>query len=74
MSANKKKISLIVDHKFYSELKKFQKAKGSSSLSSTVVALTKEALELEEDIYLDKIASKRISENTISHNSIWLAS
>ena len=46
-------------------------ARGSPSLSSTVVTLTKEALELEEDIYFDKIASQREREGTISHHSVW---
>ena len=71
MSTAKKKISLTVDYKLYNELKKLQQTKGKSSLSSTVVELTKEALELEEDIYFDKIASQREHEGTISHKSIW---
>ena len=71
MSTDKKKISLTIDYKLYNELKKLQQTKGSPSLSSTVVALTKEALELEEDIYFDKIASQREHEDTISHHSVW---
>ncbi len=71
MSTVKKKISLTVDYKFYDELKRLQQTKGKSSLSSTVLELTKEALELEEDIYFDKIASQREREGTISHKSIW---
>ena len=71
MSTAKKKISLTVDYKFYNELKKLQQTKGNPSLSSTVIELTKEALELEEDIHFGKIASQREHEDTISHKSIW---
>lgn len=71
MFTAKKKISLTVDYKLYNELKKLQQTKGKSSLSSTVVELTKEALEIEEDIYFGKVASQRDHENTISHHSIW---
>lgn len=71
MSTVKKKIYLTIDHTLYDQLKKRQQSKGLSSLSSTIVELAKEALELEEDIYFSKIASQREHENTIPHSSFW---
>ena len=71
MPAAKKRINVTVDHSLYKDLEKLRKFRKSSSLSAVVVNLTKEALELQEDIYFSKIAHKRKKEATISHNTIW---
>ena len=73
MSITKKRISLTIDSELYNHLKQRQKATSQSSLSATVIELTKEALELEEDAYFAKIASQREKEGTISHKSLWKA-
>lgn len=67
----KKRIYLTVDDQFYHILKQHQKIKGITSLSSTVLELAKEALEIKEDIYFTKIADQRKNEKTISHKNLW---
>ncbi|MDE0151057.1 MAG: hypothetical protein OXK80_00980 [Bdellovibrionales bacterium] len=71
MSTNKKRINLTVDHRLYADLERLRKFRKSSSLSAVVVDLTKEALELQEDIYFAEIAEKRRNEPTISHGVLW---
>ncbi len=71
MPTAKKRINLTVDHHLYKDLERLRKFRKSASLSAVVVNLTKEALELQEDIYFSKIAQKRRKESTISHDTLW---
>ena len=71
MPTNKKRINLTVDGRLYSALQRLCKFKKSSSLSAVVVDLTKEALELQEDMYFAKIAHDRKNEKEISHKTLW---
>jgi metal-responsive CopG/Arc/MetJ family transcriptional regulator len=71
MPTTKKRINLSVDDSLYSELEEIQNLRGAPSLSSVVIELTKEALELQEDLYFSKIADERESEKEISHKAIW---
>ena len=71
MPTAKKRINLSVDDSLYSELEGLQKLRGAPSLSSIVIELTKEALELQEDIYFAQIATERAKEKTLSHKAIW---
>ena len=71
MPTAKKRINLSVDDHLYNELEKLKKLKGAPSLSAIVLELTKEALELQEDLYFAKIAEERKSEPTLSHKKIW---
>ncbi len=71
MPTAKKRINLSVDDDLYEELEKLQSLKGAPSLSAIVIELTKEALELQEDLYFAKLADERISESTISHSKVW---
>ena len=71
MPTAKKRINLSVDDSLYSELEELQKLRGAPSLSSVVLELTKEALELQEDLYFAKIAAEREAEEELSHEEIW---
>lgn len=71
MPTSKKRINLSVEDSLYSELEELQKLRGAPSLSSIVIELTKEALELQEDLYFAKIAEERINEEEISHEETW---
>ena len=71
MPTAKKRINLSVDDSLYEELEKLQNLRGAPSLSSIVIELTKEALELQEDLYFMKVAEERDSEKEISHKDIW---
>lgn len=71
MPTAKKRINLSVEDSLYDELKELQKLRGAPSLSSIVIELTKEALELQEDLYFAKVADERKSEKEISHKELW---
>lgn len=71
MPTSKKRINLSVEDSLYSELKELQKLRGAPSLSSIVIELTKEALEIQEDLYFARIAEERINEEEISHEETW---
>jgi metal-responsive CopG/Arc/MetJ family transcriptional regulator len=71
MPTAKKRINLTVDDSLYSELEELQRLRNAPSLSSIVLELTKEALELQEDLYFAKISEERINEREISHKEIW---
>lgn len=71
MPTTNKRINLTVDSQLYNQLEKLRKIRKSPSLSSIVIELTKEALELQEDLYFAQIASERETESTLSHKKIW---
>ena len=71
MPTAKKRINLSVDDSLYEQLEELRNLRGAPSLSSIVIELTKEALELQEDLYFVKIAEERDSEKEISHKDIW---
>lgn len=71
MPTAKKRINLSVEDSLYSELEELQKLRGAPSLSSIVIELTKEALELQEDLYFARIAEERMNEKEISHEELW---
>ena len=71
MPTTKKRINLSVDDDLYDELEKIQQLRDAPSLSAIVIELTKEALELQEDLYFAKLAEERESENSISHEEVW---
>ena len=71
MPTAKKRINLVVEDGLYEELEKLRQIKGAPSLSSIVIELTKEALELQEDLYFARIAEERESETTIPHSKLW---
>ena len=71
MPTAKKRINLSVDDSLYDELEKLKEIKGAPSLSAIVIELTKEALELQEDLYFSKLAEERKNEKTFSHKEVW---
>lgn len=71
MPTTKKRINLSVEDSLYAELEALQKLRNAPSLSSVVIELTKEALEVQEDLYFAKIAEERENEKTISHQELW---
>ena len=71
MPTAKKRINLAVDDSLYDELEKLRELKGAPSLSSIVLELTREALELQEDLYFAKIAAERDDEVELTHDEVW---
>jgi hypothetical protein len=71
MPTAKRRINLSVDDSLYAELEELQSLRNAPSLSSIVIELTKEALELQEDLYFARIAEERENEKSISHKEMW---
>ena len=71
MPTAKKRINLSVDDRLWEELKHLKEIRGAPSMSAVVIELTREALELQEDLYFAKIAQEREREATISHDQLW---
>jgi len=71
MPTAKRRINLTVDDTLYKELEKIQDIRGAPSLSSVVIELTREALELQEDLYFARIAEERENESVLTHEEIW---
>ena len=71
MPTAKKRINLSVDDDLYNEIEKLKEFKNAASLSAVVIELTKEAIEMHEDLYFARVAEERKSETTLPHSKIW---
>lgn len=71
MPTNKKRINLTLEDSLYKKLEQLRKIRKSPFLSSVVIDLTKQALELQEDLYFAKIAKDREKEPVLSHKKMW---
>ena len=71
MPTAKKRINLTIDDDLYQELERIQNLRKAPSLSAVVLELTKEALEIQEDLYFAKIADEREKEGVVSHDEMW---
>ena len=71
MPTSKKRINLTLEDSLYNQLERLRQIRKSPFLSSLVIDLTKEALELQEDLYFAKIAGERTKEPVLSHKKIW---
>jgi hypothetical protein len=71
MPTAKRRINLAVDDDLYNELEQLKGLKNAPSLSAIVIELTKEALELQEDLYFAKLADQREKEPSLSHKQVW---
>ncbi len=71
MATLKKRVNLTIEDDLYSEFEAIKDLRKESSLSSVILDLAKEALEINEDLYFSKIAEQRMSEKRISHDQVW---
>jgi predicted CopG family antitoxin len=71
MPTAKKRINLSIDDELYGELVRLKELKQAPSLSAVVLELTKDALELQEDLYFAKIAEERRKEPAVPHQKVW---
>ena len=74
MPAKNPRINVVLDDPIYRDVK-FLAEKDGVSLSSKVKDLIKDALEIQEDIYLASFAEKREKtldeSSTLSHEDVW---
>jgi metal-responsive CopG/Arc/MetJ family transcriptional regulator len=71
MATLKKRVNLTIEDELYSEFEAIKELRKESSLSSVILDLAKEALEINEDLYFSKIAEQRLNEKRISHHQVW---
>ena len=71
MATQKKRINITVDDDLLEALTALKELRQAPSLSSVVIDLTEEALELQEDLYLSQIADERMKEKSIPHDKFW---
>jgi len=74
MPAKNPRINVVLDDSIYRDVK-FLAEKDGVSLSSKVKDLIKDALEIQEDIYLASFAEEREKtldeSSTLSHEDVW---
>ncbi|MFP5385743.1 MAG: hypothetical protein ACLGHN_06660 [Bacteriovoracia bacterium] len=71
MGTAKKRVNLSIDDDLYNEFEALKKLRNETSLSSVILDLAKEALEINEDLYYAKIAESRLTEKRYTHSEVW---
>jgi metal-responsive CopG/Arc/MetJ family transcriptional regulator len=71
MATAKKRVNLSIDDDLYNEFEALKNLRKSTSLSSVILDLAKEALEINEDLYFAKISEQRLKEKRVSHKEVW---
>jgi hypothetical protein len=71
MATLKKRVNLTIENDLYDDFEAIKELRNETSLSSVILDLAKEALEINEDLYFSKIAEGRLSEKRISHEKVW---
>ena len=71
MATLKKRVNLTIENDLYDDFEAIKELRNESSLSSVILDLAKEALEINEDLYFSKIAQGRLNEKRISHEKVW---
>jgi predicted CopG family antitoxin len=71
MPTAKKRVNLTIEDELYDEFEALKRMRKDASISSVILDLAKEALEINEDLYYAKIAETRLGENKLSHSEVW---
>lgn len=71
MPTAKKRVNLTIDEALYENFDALKKLRNESSISSVILDLAKEALEMNEDLYFAQLAESRLHEKRIPHESAW---
>lgn len=71
MGTLKKRVNLTIENDLYEDFEAIKELRNESSLSSVILDLAKEALEINEDLYFAKLAEGRLKEKRISHDKVW---
>jgi hypothetical protein len=71
MPTAKKRVNLTIEDELYAEFEALKRIRRDASISSLILDLAKEALEINEDLYYAKIAESRLGEKKISHSEVW---
>ncbi len=71
MPTAKKRVNLTIENDLYQDFEALKNLRNESSISSVILDLAKEALEINEDLYYSKIAEGRLHEGKVSHETVW---
>ncbi len=71
MPTAKKRVNLTIEDELYDEFDALKNMRKGASISSVILDLAKEALEINEDLYYARIAKTRLSEKKFSHDEVW---
>ena len=71
MPTSKKRVNLTIEDDLYQDFEALKILRKESSISSVILDLAKEALEINEDLYYAKIADGRLHEKKFSHETVW---
>ncbi len=71
MPTAKKRVNLTIDEELYENFEALKKLRKDSSISSIILDLAKEGLEMNEDLYFLELAESRLKEKKVSHESAW---
>lgn len=71
MPTAKKRVNLTIDEELYDNFEALKKRRNETSISSVILDLAKEGLEMNEDLYFVELANARLKEKRVSHNSAW---
>jgi predicted CopG family antitoxin len=71
MATAKKRVNLTIEDELYDDFEAVKEMRNETSLSSVILELAKEALEINEDLYFAKIANARLKEKRVSHAKVW---
>jgi predicted CopG family antitoxin len=71
MGTVKKRVNLTIEDDLYEDFEALKVLRKQTSLSSVILDLAKEALEINEDLYFSKIAEKRLKEKRVPHSKVW---
>jgi predicted CopG family antitoxin len=71
MPTAKKRVNLTIEDDLYQDFEALKNLRNESSISSVILDLAKEALEINEDLYYAKIAEGRLHEKKFSHETAW---
>ena len=71
MPTAKKRVNLTIEDDLYQDFETLKNLRNESSISSVILELAKEALEINEDLYYAKIAEGRLNEKRFSHETVW---
>ena len=71
MPTAKKRVNLTIDEELYDNFEALKKFRKDSSISSIILDLAKEGLEMNEDLYFVELAESRLHEKKVSHDKAW---
>lgn len=71
MPTSKKRVNLTIEDELYDEFEALKRLRKDASISSIILDLAKEALEINEDLYYAKISKARLGEKKFSHIEVW---